>query len=127
MNVQHSRRSILGTLAAAFASTPVAVAALSPRPAQARQPLKGPIAPDQYIEEMLAIGWEPYTIVQTLRSGKTIALKGTFEAFPSDYRPTDEQYLRRYQLLNAVKESGADFYERTGVRLFELGMVKYEE
>jgi hypothetical protein len=96
MNEQHSRRSILGTLAAAFAANPVTVQALTPLPATARHTLKGPITPDQYIEEMLAIGWEPYTIVQTLRSGKTILLKGTFETYPPDYRPTDEQYLRRH-------------------------------
>jgi hypothetical protein len=127
MNMQHSRRSILGRLAGAMASTPIAAAAFSPPPAKARQPLKGPITPDQYIEEMLAIGWEPYTIVQTLRSGKTIVLKGTFETFPSDYDPTDEQYLRRRQLLRAVGESGIDFYERTGARLFELGMIHYDD
>jgi hypothetical protein len=127
MNMQHSRRSILGTIAAAFAVTPVTVQALAPPPATAGQPLKGPITPDQYIEEMLAIGWEPYTIVQTHRSAKTIMLKGTFETHPSDYFPTDEQHLRRHQLIRAVGKSGVDFYERTGARLFELGMVQYRD
>jgi hypothetical protein len=108
-----------------MASTPVAVAALSPRPAQARRPLKGPITPDQYIEEMRAIGWEPYAIMQTLPSGKTMALKGTFETFPPGYHPTEDQHLRRYQLLQAVGESGIDFYERTGARLLELGMFQH--
>jgi hypothetical protein len=55
-----------------------------------RQPLKGPITPDRYIEEMQAIGWEPYTIVQTLPSGKTVAM-GTYENASSNYFPTDEQ------------------------------------
>jgi hypothetical protein len=127
MNVQHSRRSILGTFAAAFAAAPVTVQALTPLPTPATQPLKAPITPDQYIEEMLAIGWEPYAIVQTFRSGKKILLKGTFESCPSDSRPTDEQHLRRFQLQRAVGESGIDFYERTGARLFELGMVQYHD
>jgi hypothetical protein len=127
MNIQHSRRSILGHLAGAFASTPVAVVALSPAPAKERQPLKGPITPDQYIEEMLAIGWEPYAIVQTLGSGMRIPLKGTFETCTSGHYPTDEQHLRRYQLQRAVGDSGIDFYERTGARLFELGMVQYQD
>jgi hypothetical protein len=34
MNMQHSRRSILGRLAGAMASTPVAVEALSPVPGE---------------------------------------------------------------------------------------------
>lgn len=122
----HSRRSILGRLAAAMASAPVVVEALTP-PAKAQEPLKGPITPDQYIQEMHAIGWEPYAIVQTLPSGRTIALKGTFENHPSDYYPTDEQHLRRHQLLKAVGVSGIDFYERTGARLLELGMVQHRD
>jgi hypothetical protein len=120
----HSRRSILGRLAGVLASTPVA-AALSRPQVMARQPLKGPITPDQYIQEMQAIGWEPYAIAQTLRSGRTIVLQGTFETHPADYYPTDEQYLRRRQLQTAVGASGIDFYERTGARLFELGMVQH--
>jgi hypothetical protein len=106
MNVQHSRRSILGRLAGALASAPVAVAAIAPAPP--RQPLKGPITPDQYIEEMRAIGWEPYTIAQTLPSGRTVAM-GTYETAPSDYFPTDEQSMRRHQLIRAIGESGIDF------------------
>jgi hypothetical protein len=78
MAILHSRRSILGRLAAAMASTPVAAAALSPSPVQAQQPLKGLITPDQYISELLAIGWEPYTINQTFPSGKVLAV--VFEA-----------------------------------------------
>jgi hypothetical protein len=124
MNVQHSRRSILGRLAGALASAPVAVAAIAPAPP--RQPLKGPITPDQYIEEMRAIGWEPYTIAQTLPSGRTVAM-GTYETAPSDYFPTDEQSMRRHQLIRAIGESGIDFYARTGARLFELGMVQYRD
>jgi hypothetical protein len=126
MAMQHSRRSILNRLAGALASTPVVVsAALSPSPARAaRQPLKGPITPDQYIAEMKAIGWEPYTIDQTLSSGKVLALNGTFETHPDDYYPTDDQHLRRHQLQRAVGVSGIDFYERTGSRLRELGMIK---
>jgi hypothetical protein len=126
MRVDHSRRSILGTLAAAFASAPVAVAALSPPQVSARQPLKEPITPDRYIGEMLAIGWQPYTIVKALGCGRTMVVKGTFETLPSDYCPTDEQQMRRFQLQKAAGKSGADFYQRTGARLFELGMIHYE-
>ena len=75
---------------------------------------------------MLAIGWEPYTIDKTLPSGKVLALKGTFEAHPDNYYPTDDQHLRRHQLLRAVGESGIDFYDRTAGRLRELGMIRVD-
>jgi hypothetical protein len=72
------------------------------------------------------IGWRPYTIVKTLGSERTIVLKGTFETFLPHYCPTDEQQLRRFQLQKAARESGADFYQQTGARLFELGKIHYE-
>jgi hypothetical protein len=123
----HSRRSIIGRLAGMLASAPVAVAALSPPPAIARQPLKGPITPNQYIEEMQAIGGEPYTITMTTVSGEVVHLRGTFETYPDDYFPNEEQLQRRFQLQEAVNKSGPDFYERTGERLRQLGMIKYED
>jgi hypothetical protein len=120
-------RALGFTAAGALASTPVAAAALSPPQAKARLPLKGPITPDQYIQEMLAIGWEPYTITMTAVSGKTINLKGTFETHPDDYFPNEEQHTRRFELQRAVSKSGPYFYEEVGARLRELGMIKYED
>jgi hypothetical protein len=112
----------------ALGFTAVAAGATVSQPpsATALPPLTGPITPDQYIAEMLAIGWEPYAIVQTLRTGKKIALKGTFESFAPNFNPTEDQTLRRYRLLKAVGESGIDFYDRTGARIHELGMVRHD-
>lgn len=121
-----SRRGFLAYLGiAGAAATTTATASAVTLPV--RQPLKGPITPDQYIQEMLAIGWEPYTITMTTVSGNTIELKGTFETHPDDYLPNEEQRTRRFQLQQAVGKSGPYFYEEVGARLRELGMVKYED
>jgi hypothetical protein len=122
-----SRRGFLAYLGLAGATVATVTATSAACPEPARRPLKGPITPDQYIQEMLAIGWEPFTIVHTLRSGKTIRYSGTFETHPDDYLPTEEQRLRRFELQEALSKSGIDFYQRTGARLFDLGMVQYED
>ncbi len=120
--MQHSRRSMLGRLAAAIASTPVAVAALSPPPAQAQRRLVGPITPDQYIEVMHRMGWQVFTGCW-LRNGVEVHA-GVIERIDDWYawNRSEEDQSTNIRLRQAIADSGVDFYERVGDRLFALGL-----
>ncbi|MBA2398909.1 MAG: hypothetical protein H0V72_09450 [Bradyrhizobium sp.] len=116
----HSRRSILGRLAAVMASTPVAVATLSAAPVQAQPPLVGPITPDQYIATMHSMGWSVFAGCW-IREGVEVHA-GVIEHIDDWYawnRSEEDQSLN-VKLRKAIEDSGIDFYDRVSDRLYEL-------
>jgi hypothetical protein len=119
-----TRRSILGCFAAAIESAPAAaVLTTAPAAGASAAPLVGPITPDQYIAEMHAIGWRCFSAYYIGRDGAEIH-GGVIEDVDevNAWHRSEANRARRGRLLEAVGKSGRDFYNRTGLRLKELGL-----
>jgi len=91
------------------------VPAVSATPASAAP--TGPLTPAEYLAEMRAIGW---SAVALCRRGAPVHV--------CEYQPADERkYTAENQfafrlIQRRVSESGADFWKRTSVYLFSLGL-----
>jgi hypothetical protein len=109
----HSRRSFMSWAAlapAVIASAPVASATPATAPT-------GPLTPAEYLAEMRAIGW---SAVALCWRGKPVHV--------CEYQPPDERkYTPENQfafglIQRRVGKSGDDFWKRTSVYLFSLGL-----
>jgi hypothetical protein len=120
--VDHSRRSILGRLAAALTAAPVAVAlppVVRPTPAHPAPALVAPITPDQYI----AKARDRSACFAGCYIGKhrdEIHAGVIEDDNPRDRAFTDKEADRRTRLMRAGR-SGLDFWDRVSDRLYELG------
>ena len=110
----HSRRSFMSWAAlapAVIASVPAA----SATPARAAP--TGPLTPAEYLAEMRAIGW---SAVALCRRGAPVHVCEYEPADESKYTPENRFAFALIQ--RRVSKSGDDFWKRTSVYLFSLGL-----
>ncbi len=114
MSSNHSRRSFMSWAAsvpAVIASAPVA----SATPARAAPTV--PLTPAEYLTEMRAIGW---SAVALCRRGEPVHVSERMPADETKYTPENQFAFALIQ--RRVSVSGADFWKRTSVYLFSLGL-----